>query len=348
MTDALKDAYKFYISRRFSLEERLESMERPVEGNPSVQKAKNDKDVFYRDWVLPGTELKKVKADILQTIEHDKSYFRDVIKPGGILQTEFNDKIDEVKSIDELITISQTLGDDVRGAALVYWETISRRCRKKCLEILQNADEILQHAVLPSKEVPYTDLELANKQLNDNRAIEKTIRLSGVAAGLGAVSYLFTLGNRENNLNKVVRTLLQATKLGVGIAAIATHLKARRELNLKSAKNECNDNLRKLVNEVRSFFEDRQPDKDSITNTYFSDLQKNTNLEIDRLVSERQLFLDKRHSTLAEDLNVSNASKIKAIHKIQRQLNQWDSLGGKIQSLQDSVEEIRKDITKGE
>ncbi|MCB8939246.1 MAG: dynamin family protein [Ardenticatenaceae bacterium] len=342
--DSLKDGYKFYISRRGTLVDQLNSLEKPSKDNPSLEQAKIDKDEFYRKWVTPGTALNEAKADISKEIDHNKEYFRDVIKTGGSLEREFARNIDEAKTIDELITLSQSLSDEVKNAALIHWEKISRDTRKKCMEILHNADELLEDVVLPSKEISYKNFELTQKKLSEDTSFKETIILGGVAAGLGTASYLLNSGGRANNLSKLVRSLLYAAKLGVGIAAVASHLKAREEMNLKKAINECHSNLRKLIYEVYSFFQDRQPENDSIANSFFSELRESSYAEIDKLVLERRTYLDVRYSTLVEGVNASNAVKQKAIQKLKSQLEQWDSSGKKIQSLQVDVNSVRKDI----
>jgi len=338
-------ARDYHAHARSALSRRLASLADEAAARPDARQWAARREQFATAWGESGLAHQQMRVQVRGAANEAGRGFTQVIQPNGGLEMEHRGKIDRLESAAQARDYAARLSEDIVAAVSQRWRRATEEFRSACTEAL-------------------APLWQANRQLDDLPAANPVLSMSsGQGGGLGGDH-----DKRKAALHAMASTMASPAAgatislavavgavfppaaiaavvlavVGVGLVGAFRAWKGSAEKELKAAQEQLHKQLTALLLQIRQQFigGEAGPHPDSLVDDYFRARVRELDHQVTEMVRQKLAEMDAEAARIEENARLDAPRREAMAEEVRRQLQQWDSMGDRIQDIQVELEAL--------
>ncbi len=384
VAEAIVVADHYHITSHKALSARLASVKDTSQDNKLQlqQLAAQRQQQFETNWSESGAKRQSLILGIEKVIYESKQSFMQALQPNGEIEQIHRDQIRNLNSTEEAERFGQQMISKVVETTVAKLRNVDEQRRKESetllapflitVEFLNIPIEFSQPHLhiddpiikdterrggpfaamgriaeaLPIDSIKEISGIFGEKVLKEGTSVlfRKSGKMLDKKVGLPVSDFILPMGDMI--FDNILRPTAQATLSGLwGLAQSASQGLFKKK-NLRDAKMNLEENLSKILSEIRSYFLEADPvDEISLIDKQYDTFLQTTSQYIETIVKQKSIEVEAEVTRLKEEAQLSATQRQAKEIQLLDQLQEWNEIGVAIQSIEANLERLRQPST---
>jgi ribosome biogenesis GTPase A len=299
-----------------------------------AERAANRLRQFQGDWGESGVLRKGIEMEIRRIAEIARQAFLQALQPGGEISTEFEKRIQCVKSTDAAEELATKLQNEVTTAVLKKWASVCATARQHCAAALAPFEAAAESVSAPLQDPDYTAIHLSESHLRVRNWMEVLRGGWGMAAPISGLSGLLTSHLLVGAVSFLAAPLTVVTAVGAFIG-----MSKALESRIENARNQLIGDVMKMLNEARQqfFSANLETGRYSLVDEYLGKLQQAVVQDMTAVAKRKFAEARAECDRLTAQGKLEGESKAATEARTREQIHELEAVGAVLTSLETAL-----------